>query len=126
MAMQTEESFSSYDIISRLRTLESRQDDLREKLLVINQNMIESYKTLVLETKTLSTELKDIKKTVQELQDALKKIVSELDEFAKKDNIKILEKYINFFNPMNFVTQDELSSLLKKRGNKNRKRKKRK
>ncbi len=124
--MQTEESFSSYDIISRLRTLESRQDDLREKLLVINQNMIESYRTLIIETKTLSTELKDIKKTVQELQDALKKIVSELDEFAKKDNIKILEKYINFFNPMNFVTQDELSSLLKKRGNKNRKRKKRK
>ena len=40
-------------------------------------------------------------------------IVKELQITAKRSEVKVLEKYINFWNPANFVTQNEVESLVK-------------
>ncbi len=105
---------STFDVITRLRTLESKQEYLREKLLVVNQNMIEEYKELFSEIKTINSDVKEIKHNLLEIQDAIKKIAKEIENFAPKESLKILEKYINIWNPLNFVTEQQLQNLIKK------------
>ena len=39
--------------------------------------------------------------------------ISELKNAAKRDEVKVLEKYINIWNPVKFVTQNEVESIVK-------------
>ena len=50
-------------------------------------------------------------------------IIKELQGFARKENLKVLEKYINFWNPLNFTTEEEVIKLIEERGVKNSTRK---
>ena len=39
-------------------------------------------------------------------------IVRELEETAKREEVKVLEKYINYWNPIKFVTQNEVEAIV--------------
>ncbi len=104
------------ELISRLRILERNQQTSRERLLVINQNMVEEYKNMLEEIKGINKEVKETKEDILKIQETLKKIIDEMGSFARTENLKVLEKYINMWNPMNFVTEEEVLKLIKKRG----------
>jgi len=110
------------DLNSRLRTLESKYSLLGERLLVVNQNMIEEYKKLLREIKTLDTEIKEVKKEIFNLKDTIKHMVKEISAFARKEELKILEKYINLWDPMKFVTEEEVKAFIKEAIKETRKR----
>jgi|SRR3989344_4999372 len=111
----TEDYNAMIDVASRLRILESRYNLMRERVLLMNQNMIDSYKKLAQETKSVDTELKEIKKSMFSLEESMKDLIKELKYFARKEDIKVLEKYINLWNPMNFVTEEEVLGLIEKK-----------
>lgn len=111
MAEATEEVNLSYvlsDLNARVRVLESKYSLFGERLLVVNQNMIEEYKKMMRDLKAVQSELSEIKKEVFYLKEVLTDFNKEFDMFARKDSVKVLEKYINLWNPMNFVTEKRL------------------
>ena len=101
------------DLNSRVRILESKYNLLGERLLVVNQNMIEEYKKIISEIKTFETDLKELKIEILNLKETLSRVIKEMDFFARKEHLKILEKYINMWNPMDFVTEAEVTRLIK-------------
>ena len=106
---------------SRIRVLESKYTGLRERLLITNQNMITEYKKLIQDIKEVNDEMRELKKDVFEMKEISRHIVEEMQLFAKKDKFKILEKYINMWNPLNFVTEEEVIKLIEeKKGDKHR------
>ena len=115
MAQETDISYVISDLNSRVRILESRYNLLGERLLVINKNMIDEYKKLLNEIKVMDTELKEIKGDVFNLKETIKKILDEISTLAKKENIKVLEKYINLWNPMQFVREEDIERVVDKK-----------
>ena len=116
-----------YDPNERIRILESKYDSLRDRMILINENLVNEYKRLNEDIKILDSELKDLKKDVFEMKDALRHVLNEMQNFARKEHFKVLEKYINMWNPFNFVTEEEVLKLIdEKRGVKNRQSKKKK
>jgi len=110
-----------YDPTERIRVLESKYSYLRDRVILINENLINEYKKLNQEIKVVDSEVKDLKKDIFEMREALRHVLSEMKFFARKEHFKILEKYINVWNPFNFVTEEEVLKLIKeKRGVKNR------
>jgi len=103
------------DVMTRARILESKFGNLREKTLIVNQNMIQSYKNLSTEIKLLNEDIRELKTDMFELKENMQKIVQELRFFVGKNEFKVLEKYINMWNPLNFVTQKEVEELIKKK-----------
>ena len=100
------------DLNSRVRTLENKYELLAERLLISNQNMIESYKRLSSEFTKINQELQNLKTTVITFKETIKKILEEMSEFSTKQEIKVLEKYINMWNPLNFVTTEEIEKII--------------
>ena len=100
------------DLNSRVRALEKKQIELKEKVLVINRNMLEEFKAILNEIKDITKDLKDIKDSTAKFQGTIKQIVNEMDSFASKDQMKALEKYINLWNPLNFITEGEARNLI--------------
>src|SRR3990167_1943306 len=102
----------------RLRLLESRYNAVRDRVLITNQNMISGYKKIHEEIRELETDLREIKTDMFEIKNSIKKIAEELRFFAKKEQVKVLEKYIDLWNPLKFVTEEELRRVLEERGDK--------
>ena len=48
-----------------------------------------------------------------EIKDKILELVKELKTNAKRDEVKVLEKYINYWNPAKFVTQNEVEAIVK-------------
>ena len=101
---------------SRVRISETRNLLLKERIEVTNRNMIKEYKKTLNEIKDINIEVREIKNDILNIKDTLRRITKELDLFARKENLKILEKYLQVWDPMKFVTQEELKEIIKERG----------
>lgn len=111
---QVDPSHVIADLNGRIRALENKYNILTERLLVINQNMIEEYKKLIKEMRSISTETKQARIGTQSTQDVVKDIVKEMSIFAKKDQIKVLEKYMDMINVIQLVTDEQLETRLER------------
>ena len=109
-----------FDPNERIRVLESKYSYLRDRMVLINENLVNEYKKLNQEIKVVDSELKDLKNDIFEIKEALRHVLGEMKNFARKEHFQVLEKYINMWNPFNFVTEEEVLELIKqKRGVKN-------
>jgi len=113
-AQQNDLSLVLNDLNARIRVLEEKYTLFGERLLIVNRNMIDEYKKIIRNVKNTETEIKEIKKDIFNMKEILKDLTKEMSLFAKKDSLKVLEKYINLWNPMNFVTEKEVIELIKK------------
>ena len=101
------------ELANRLRILESKQSLLSEKLLVMNQNMIEEYKKVIKEMKLTDMETKEIRKDLTNLKNVVKHLTEEAGKFAQQKDVKVLEKYIKLWSPMNFVTEKQVEDMIR-------------
>ena len=100
------------DTVGRIRTLEGQYNLLRDRVLVINNNMIEEYKKLMTEIRILNEEIREVKREHFKMKETMKHLLIELELFARKEDVKFLEKYINLWNPLKFVTEEDVKRLL--------------
>ncbi|MBI5797627.1 hypothetical protein HZA98_01845 [Candidatus Woesearchaeota archaeon] len=110
--MQVDFTQAFNEMANRLRVLESKQNLFSEKLLVMNQNMIEEYKKTTREVKVLDMEIKDLKKDLENIKNIVRHLTDEAGRFAKQSDLKVLEKYIKLWNPMSFVTEKDVQKLI--------------
>jgi len=96
----------------RLRLLEEGFTNLRRFFQVTEENMIAKNKHVSAEIKTLTSDINEIRKEIQELKDKLLLVIRELQTVARKEEVKVLEKYINLWNPIKFVTQNEIEQII--------------
>ncbi len=105
-------AFILNDLNARIRVLENKYSLFGERLLVINQNMIEEYKKIIRNIRSVDDEIKEIKKDIFNIKEIISGLTKELKLFARKDSLKVLEKYINLWNPMNFVTEKDVNNII--------------
>jgi len=103
------------DLNARVRIPEEKYNLFGERLILINQNMVDEYKKITRQVKTQDAETKELKKEIFHLKEIIKELVKEMSNFAKKDSLKILEKYINLWNPLHFVTSNEVEKMIDKK-----------
>jgi len=101
------------NISRRLMVLEERYTNLRKKTQVTDQNMLTSSKKVMTEIQTTHSEIDDLKKQLADIIDKMKIVVRELKECAKKQDVDVLNKYINIWQPINFITRDSALKLIR-------------
>lgn len=110
--IQTDVESELIDLVNRMRSLESRYELLAEKLLVVNQNMINEYKKVAQEIRAVKTEMSILREGLGELKNILKHLTEEAGMFARKEELKALEKYINMWSPLKFVTESDVKRIV--------------
>ena len=101
------------NISRRLMVLEERYSSLRKKTQVTDQNMLGNNKKFMTEIQTAHSDLDDFKNRLDDMVDKLKIMVRELKECAKREDVDVLNKYINLWEPINFVTRDSVDKMIK-------------
>jgi len=101
------------DMVTRIRDIEGKYNLLRDRALLINQNMIEQYQKTHTELKTINEDVRQIKEELFHIKETLKHIIKELEHFSRKEEMHVLEKYINLWNPMKFVTENDVKRIVR-------------
>ena len=97
---------------ARMRMNEERYANLRKKSQLIEQNMLTSHKNTNVEVKTIITDINELKRDIIDIQSKMKMMINELQTFAKKDEVKTLEKYVNLWDPLKFITSSEAEKII--------------
>ena len=120
MPMQEQTDDLAYvinDLNARIRLLEGKYNLFGERLLIVNKNMIEEYKKTLNKQKALEEEIKELKMSIELFKDVIKKMESSLKTFAKKEDLKVLEKYIELWNPVRIVTEEDVVRIISRSKN---------
>jgi hypothetical protein len=102
------------DSMRRLRQLEERYNNLRKTIVVNEQNMISQNKKAAKDIKLIENDILEFKKHIRSIGEEIKLLIKEVQDTVRKNDVKILEKYISFWDPLNYVTKNEVSNLIKK------------
>jgi len=97
----------------RMRLLEERFMQLRENLELLNENLMDGHKDVLKRIKNLDNEIKGLKKENLELTNTTNHIIKEVGLFARKDSVRVLEKYISMWDPLKFTTEEDVKNLIK-------------
>lgn len=103
------------DLSRRMRILEERINNLRRTVQVTDQNMMMTTKKLNSEIKIINSDINDFHKEIQEIKDKLRLVIKELKLTAKYEDVKILNKYFEMWEPVKFVTQQEIDSIIERK-----------
>ncbi len=101
------------DAERRLIVLEVRYSEIRKKLQVAEQNMLSDFKRLHTEVKTTNSEVMETRHEMDEIKSKIMLIIKELQMLARSEDVDVLRKYLDMWQPVNFVTQNEVEKLIK-------------
>jgi hypothetical protein len=95
----------------KIRDLEEKQRILKDRLLLIGQNLIdtkEKHNEKLMETKR---DMETIKNDLEKIKSFLETISGEFSKFARKEDLEILSKQAKMFQPLEFATKKDLEKL---------------
>lgn len=103
------------DIATRLKIIEERYNTLRKKSQLTEQNIIESDKNNFNEIRLIQDNLLEVKRSVKNLAEKLSLLTDEVTTFASKNEFSVLQRYVDFWQPLDFVTRKEVNDFLRKK-----------
>jgi len=96
------------EVGSRLRILEEQYSNLRNRAQLTDHNLLEFEKDINKEVKALDEDVLDLKKMMQDILEKLSIVSSELANSVKEYDFRVIDKYVDLWNPGQFVTKDKL------------------
>ncbi len=99
----------------RLRLLESRSTDLNRRIQSSETNILNERKRFITEIKTINSDIIDLKKVIEEIRHKMDLVVNDLRNFASKDELAVIKKYVEFWEPLNFVTRNEVEKIIEEK-----------
>ncbi|MEX0920831.1 MAG: hypothetical protein WDZ62_01050 [Candidatus Pacearchaeota archaeon] len=96
------------DLDAKIRDLEEKNRSLKDRLLLIGQNLVE------IKEKT-NEGILELKKNIDKIERNMERVVSFLEtaseqfsKFARKEDLEILSKQAKMFQPLEFVRKKDL------------------
>jgi len=99
-------------LASRVRVSEQRTSEIRNKILMIEHNMLTNHKKALTEIKSLQTQIMEMKHSMTAVQDRIITVIKELRLMASKEDVGVMKRYVELWNPMKFVSVDQVDRII--------------
>jgi len=98
---------------TRLRILEERSTNTKRKLEIVDQNMLSHRKKYSDDIDMLKEEIDEMRSTIKEVESRIIMIIKEIRLGAKKDDVDALKKYVELWEPVKFVTMNQVENIVR-------------
>ncbi|MEN7982430.1 MAG: hypothetical protein ABFQ65_03200, partial [Nanoarchaeota archaeon] len=95
----------------KLRDLEEKQRILKDRLLLIGQNLIDTKDKNAQKMLDIKKDIEMMKQDLVRIKSFLETASAEFSKFAKKEDLEILTKQAKMFQPLEFVRKSDLEKL---------------
>jgi hypothetical protein len=99
------------DFNTRLRDIEEKNKVSKDRLLLLGQNLISSREELTKELDLLKKEQNSVRKELDKLKGLIENILSETDNFVRKDEILMIERMLKDFQPLEFARVKDVEEM---------------
>jgi predicted nucleic acid-binding Zn-ribbon protein len=113
MPEQIPEQYSQDPLIERMQSIEEKQRLLKDRMVLISQNLIDFKEKQDQEITEIKKNLSETMKKITRIVSIMETISSETENFAKKSDMEILKKQAKIFQPLEFIRKEELKRYLK-------------
>jgi hypothetical protein len=100
----------SNDSLIKIRNLEEKQRMLKDRLLLIGENLIDMREKNREEILGMKKDFEIMKRNMERLVSFLETASGEFNKFAKKEDLEILKKQAKMFQPLEFVRKKDLKN----------------
>lgn len=100
------------EMVRRSRVLEGRYANLEKRAQTVEETMIEHNRKLLSSIRSLSQELVDVKKGLADLKEKMGYMANELKDFSRREEVQVMKKYLDYWQPMNFVTVNQVERIV--------------
>ena len=101
------------EITRRSRMLEERYSNLERRSQIMEENMIEHNRKLSSEIRLINDDVAELKKVISDLNEKMHYLTTELQDFARKEDVLTIKKYLDYWDPLKFVTQNQVEKIVK-------------
>ena len=99
---------------TRLNETEEKQRLVRDRALLIGQNLINSKEDFEKEFFETKKEIMEINSEIKTLKQLVQRIINEIPNLARKSEIEILENQMRIFQPIEFARIKDVEIIVKK------------
>lgn len=103
------------DLSRRLRILEEKFNNMDKKIKLNEENDISNLKKINTSIATFHDDINDFRKHIQVDDDRTELIIKELKLSAKKEDLAVLQRYIELWDPVKFATHNEIETVIKEK-----------
>jgi hypothetical protein len=93
---------------TRLNELEEKQRLLKDRVLLIGNNLIYSKEDFEKKDLEFRKKISDLENEIKSIKQLNKRIIYEMENFARKEEVTILERQFKIFQPIEFVRISDL------------------
>ncbi|MEM2954629.1 MAG: hypothetical protein QW625_01595 [Candidatus Nanoarchaeia archaeon] len=104
------EELSNYG--SRIRLVEQRIEGLRAHLQLIDNTVLEKHKTVISEIRDIQDNLRAIRAELDSQKELIERLAKRMEVLASAEEVKILQRYVELWQPLQFVTRSEVKALI--------------
>lgn len=100
------------EVTRRTRTLEERYSTLERRAQLMEENIIESNRKLSSDMRAINADIAEVKKSVADINEKLQLFAAELQNFSRKEDVDVVKKYLQYWDPLSFVTQKQVEKIV--------------
>jgi hypothetical protein len=103
------------DFNTRLRDIDERNQLMKERVLLLGKNLIETKQETEKDIKEIKRENQEIKRDLEKLKKTSSILLSEFNKFVKRDELVIVERMLKDFQPLEFMRKKDVEELIEKK-----------
>ena len=97
----------------RINELEEKQRILKDRILLIGNNLIGTKEELEKQSLESKRHFKNIEQDIKEIKQLNERILNELGNFARKNELEILKRQMKMFEPLEFARIKDIREIVK-------------
>lgn len=97
---------------TKIADIEGKYEMLRERMLLSNESFLKTRDNVNKEVRILKDEIREIKDEIEKIKETIQHLLTETDNYARKEELRILERYIKIWEPLKFVKVDEVQKMI--------------
>jgi hypothetical protein len=98
---------------TRLNEIEEKQRLLKDRLLLVGENLVSTKEEYEAQLIDFKNQLKQLDFDLKNLRQLAKRITENLDDFARKSELEILNRQIKMFQPLEFARIQDIKNLVR-------------
>lgn len=104
---------SGYDVNTKLADIEEKHNLLRDRVLMADEGFLKTLELIKKEISIIKDNIREIRKDISVVKETEQGIIDSMNNFARKEELHILERYMKLWEPLKFVKADEVRKIIK-------------
>jgi len=99
---------------TRLNDIEEQERLIKERVSMLSRTLLKQEERLNKEISLIKEDIKLLSENIEKMKDAIQHIIDESSEFARHEELKVLEKYMKLWEPLKYARIEDVEEMINK------------